>query len=241
MRGLSAPSVSLQMTPSWEEASISLRVGRPYTGIWTGWITELRPMGWSSTRLSVGFCSLATTTPGSATGLGQSSWKTVQGKRTWGCWLMLGWTWANSVPRWLRGPMPSCPALEIVWPARSGRQSSPCTHHWWGHTLSTVLSFGPLTTRKTSRPWIMFIEGQWSCEGYGAQIFWGVIERTGIICLEEAQGRFYCFLQLPERRLWGGGGQPVLPGNSHRTRGLKLHQGGYSGWILEKTSSQKEW
>lgn len=35
MRGLSAPLISLQMTPSWKEVSICLRVGRPYRGIWT--------------------------------------------------------------------------------------------------------------------------------------------------------------------------------------------------------------
>ena len=45
MRVLSAPSVSLQMTPSWLEVSISLRVVRPYRGIWIGWIAGLKPMG----------------------------------------------------------------------------------------------------------------------------------------------------------------------------------------------------
>jgi len=35
MRGLSAPSVSLQMTPSWAGVSICLRVGRLCRGIWT--------------------------------------------------------------------------------------------------------------------------------------------------------------------------------------------------------------
>jgi len=30
------------MTPSWEEASICQEVGRPYRGIWTGWIAGLR-------------------------------------------------------------------------------------------------------------------------------------------------------------------------------------------------------
>jgi len=45
IRGLSAPSLSLQMTPSWEEVSICLGVGRPYRWMWTGWIAGLRPMG----------------------------------------------------------------------------------------------------------------------------------------------------------------------------------------------------
>jgi len=49
----------------------------------------------------------------------------------------------------------------------------------------------------------------------------------GLLSLEEAQGRPYYSLQLPERRWWRGGGQPLLPGNSNSMRGdgLKLHQG----------------
>jgi len=43
MRGLSAPSASLQMTPSWVAVSICLRVGRLFKGIWTGWIDGPRP------------------------------------------------------------------------------------------------------------------------------------------------------------------------------------------------------
>jgi len=43
MRGLSGPSVSLQMTPSWVRVSICLRVGRLCRGIWTDWIYVPRP------------------------------------------------------------------------------------------------------------------------------------------------------------------------------------------------------
>jgi len=42
-RALSAPSVSLQMPPSWAGVSICFRVGRLCRGIWTGWIDGLRP------------------------------------------------------------------------------------------------------------------------------------------------------------------------------------------------------
>jgi len=45
MRGLSVPPVDLQMTPSWEEVSICLRIERSYRGMWTGWIAGLRSMG----------------------------------------------------------------------------------------------------------------------------------------------------------------------------------------------------
>jgi len=43
MRGLGAPSVSLQMTPSWVGVSICWRVGRLCRGIWTDWIDGPRP------------------------------------------------------------------------------------------------------------------------------------------------------------------------------------------------------
>ena len=35
----------MQMTPSLEEVSICLEVGRPFRGIWTGWIAGLKPVG----------------------------------------------------------------------------------------------------------------------------------------------------------------------------------------------------
>ena len=59
---------------------------------------------------------------------------------------------------------------------------------------------------------------------------------------EGAQGGTYHSLQLPERRLWRGGGWPLLPCNSDRMRNndLKLHLGG-SSWILDKNSSLEEW
>jgi len=69
--------LKMQMTPSWLEVLICLRVARPYRGIWIGWIAGLKPMGWDSSRPNAGSCTLATITPGNATGLGQSGWKTA--------------------------------------------------------------------------------------------------------------------------------------------------------------------
>jgi len=43
-RESSAPSVSLQLTPSWAGVLVCLRVGRLCRGIWTGWINGLRPI-----------------------------------------------------------------------------------------------------------------------------------------------------------------------------------------------------
>ena len=53
MKGLSVPSVSLQMTPNPTGVLICLRVGRLYRGIWTGWIDGLRPTVCGSTRLNL--------------------------------------------------------------------------------------------------------------------------------------------------------------------------------------------
>ena len=43
--GIECTLSSLQMTPSWLQVSICLRVARPYRGIWIGWIAGLKPMG----------------------------------------------------------------------------------------------------------------------------------------------------------------------------------------------------
>ena len=46
-------------------------------------------------------------------------------------------------------------------------------------------------------------------------------EGTGVVQSgkEEAQGRSYLSLQLPERRLWWGGGQPLLLASNDTMRG----------------------
>jgi len=59
MRGLSAPSISLQMTPIWEEVLICLRVQRDLDRL----IAGLKPVGLSPARPSAKFCTLVTTTP----------------------------------------------------------------------------------------------------------------------------------------------------------------------------------
>ena len=54
-----------------------------------------------------------------------------------------------------------------------------------------------------------------------------LLRELGWFSLEEVQGRPYRSLQRPERKMWRGGGRPLLPANSDRMRGdgLKVGQG----------------
>ncbi len=80
-------------------------------------------------------------------------------------------------------------------------------------------------------------------EGSGAQILQGAAEGSGMVHFGEveAQGRPHHCLQLPDRRLWQGGGLPLLLGNSDRMKGngLKLCQGMFRFHI--RKTSLKEW
>lgn len=59
------------------------------------------------------------------------------------------------------------------------------------------------------------------CEGSGAHVLWGAAVGAGGLSLEERRLKEwpYCSLQLPERRLWPGGGRSLLPGNQRQERG----------------------
>lgn len=57
MRGSSAPSVRLQMTPSWAGALTCLRGGRLCRGTCVGWTDGPRPAARPSTRLGAGCCT----------------------------------------------------------------------------------------------------------------------------------------------------------------------------------------
>jgi len=61
---------------------------------------------------------------------------------------------------WPRRWMASSLVSVIVRSAGVGKWSCPCTRHWWGHTSSTVPSFGPLITRRTLRCWSVSREEQ---------------------------------------------------------------------------------
>jgi len=83
-----------------------------------------------------------------------------------------------------------------------------CQHAVWSHVASIVLS--QMIVLK------LFHRLQWSC-----------IPLLLVQPIVLKPWRPYCSLQLPERRLWWGGGWPLFPGNSDRIRcdGLRLRQG----------------
>jgi len=81
--------------------------------------------------------------------------------------------------------------------------------------------------------------GQWSCEGPEAQVLQAAAEGTGMVQPgeEEAQGKPYCTLQLPERS-WGA--QPLLPVTAIGwENGFTLHQGGFSLDIRKNFFSER--
>jgi len=125
--------------------------------------------------------------------------------------------------------MASWLVTEIVKPA------SPCIQLCWGCTSRTVFGFVPLTTGKTLTPWSEFREGQWRWWGVWRTSLTRVDEVTGTVLSreEEAQGRPFCYLQLPDRRLWWEGiglfCQVTVIGWQGMASGCTR---GVSGWIL---------
>lgn len=153
-----------------------LEIGRLYRGIWTGWMSGLRPAVWGSTRPSVRFSTWVITTPCDTTSLGQSGWRASWWKRTWRCWSTASWMWDDKVPRWPGRLMVSMLVSKIVRWAGSGKWSSSCTQHLWGYTWNTVWSFGSFTTSTMRSRMAMKL-----VRGFRVQILWRRAERTEVL------------------------------------------------------------
>lgn len=149
---LSAPSVSLQMTSSWDEVSVCLGVGSAQTGSlgWGHWdeIQQNQVLGpalWPQQLQAM------------LQAWGRVAGRLCKGNRP-GAIGWHNWTWTSSVSRWPRSPVASWLVWEKVLAAGTRKWSSLCTQQWWGCTLSIVFSFGPLTARKKLKHWRMFRE-----------------------------------------------------------------------------------
>ena len=69
-----------------------------------------------------------------------------------------GGTWASSVPRWPRRPTASWLVSEIAQAAGAGGDG-PCALAPVRPHLECCVPFGPLSARKTLRPWSVSREG----------------------------------------------------------------------------------
>ena len=144
----------------------------------------------------------------------------------------------SSVPRWPRMPAASWPVSEIVQSEGLVKRSAGCSQHWWNCTSSTVLSFGPLTTRKALGLWIAYREGQQSGEGSRAQYYGSVSSSRDCSVWRRFKGNLISL----HHYLKGGCGWVGVSFSSQGAAGgqevmaFSCARGG-SGWILGKMSS----
>ena len=91
----SAPSASLQMTPSWVVQLTHQKDGKPSRGTWTS--CRGRPV-WSERS-----CVWVRASPTTNTGWGMKGLRSAPTRRTWGHWWMKSLTWATNVHSQPRG------------------------------------------------------------------------------------------------------------------------------------------
>ena len=202
LRGLSAPSVSLQMIPSWEEVSICLKVGRPFRGIWTGWMDGLRPnrMKFNMTKcLDLLF--------------GQNDPRYCY---RLGAERLCGRNGPGSVGQHLAKHEPAvCPVGTASWLVSvvvhpAGAEKGPCPLLSSAETSPRVLCslLGTSLQESHSGPGVCPVKGNEAVKGLEHKFYRKQLRELGWFSLQKRRLRkdFYCSPQLPERRLWWGGG-----------------------------------
>jgi len=147
------------MTPNWAGTLICLRIGRICRGIWTGWIDGPKTIAWDWTRPSVRSCTWVASTPCKIR-LGEErleSWLVEKGLRV----LVISQLnmskqcaqvtkQANGILACIRNSVASR-SREVIVPLHLAlvRPQLECS----------MLSFGPLTTRRTLSCWSVSREG----------------------------------------------------------------------------------
>ena len=138
--GSSAPSASLQMTPSWVVQLTHWREGKLSRGTWKGLIGWPMPASWSATRPSGRSYIWAGAISSTDRVWVENGLRAALRRRIWEFWLMKDSTRAGDVHLQTRRPTISWVASRDVWPAGWGR--------WF--CSSTLLSSDPTWTTLSS-------------------------------------------------------------------------------------------
>ena len=168
---------------------------------------------------------------GNATGLGQSDWKDAQRKKIGG----VG-----------RQPTEYEPAVcpggqEHQW--QPGLYQKSCQQDQRGdhppvlspgeaipQVLRSVL--GPSLQGRQQGPGVFPEKGSGAVRGLEHKSYGEQLKKLELFSLGEAQRRPYCSLQLRERRLWRGGAQCLLPGDTDSGQVLEQAAQGDGGVTL---------